>query len=183
MINPIVIDNFFPEFDRVLSNAKTSEFYDWTGHDGVVYKRVSLARVPTLSTVLQEYLGNIEILGSAYRLNYNDELPNTLIHTDVGWGTHALVVYLNAPDSGTAFWKHKELDIDSLVNPTVELVEQLEPDWDDPDKWEQIKLVEGKPNRGVIYDSAWFHSRFPFEAAGSTPDDGRLVVVAFFNFR
>lgn len=183
MINPLVIDNFFEDFDRVLTHAKTSEFYDWVGPDGIVYKRVSLTRVPTLAEMLQRYLGNIEILGAGYRLNYNDELPNTLIHTDVGWGTHALVVYLNAPESGTAFWKHKELDIDSLDIPTEEVLEKLVLDWDNPDKWEQIKMVEGKANRGLIYNSAWFHSRYPFQAAGTDADDGRLVVVAFFNFR
>lgn len=183
MINPLVIDNFFEDFDRVLTHAKTSEFYDWVGPDGIVYKRVSLSRVPTLADMLQRYLGNIEILGAGYRLNYNDELPNTLIHTDVGWGTHALVVYLNAPDSGTAFWQHKILGIESLDTPTQALIDQLADGWDAPDHWEQTRYVEGKPNRGVVYNSSWFHSRFPFQASGNTPDDGRLVVVAFFNFR
>lgn len=183
MINPLVIDNFFPDFNRVLTHARTSEFYDWLGPDGEVYKRVNLCRVPTLGDTLQRMVGNVEILGAGYRLNYKDELPNHLIHTDVGWGTHALVVYLNAPNSGTAFWKHKELGIESLDIPTVEVVEKLELDWEHPSKWEQTAFIEGKPNRAVIYNSSWFHSRFPFQAAGETPEDGRLVVVAFFNFR
>ena len=183
MNQPLVIDNFCQDFNRVLLHAQTSEYYDWVGFDGVTYKRVSLGRVPTLADELLRRLGNIEILGAGYRLNYNDELPNTLIHTDVGWGTHAAVVYLNAPNSGTAFWKHKELDIDSLDNPTAELVEKLSLDWDDESKWEQQAFVSGTTNRAVIYNSAWFHSRFPFHAAGASEQDGRLVVVAFFNFR
>ncbi len=184
MVSPLVIDNFFPDFDRVLAHAKTSEYYDWTGPDGQTYKRVSLTRVPTLGESLQRAVGYIEILGSAYRLNFNGELPNNLIHTDLGWGTHALVVYLNAPGSGTAFWRHKKSGLIELVNLAQdENLSTVAPDWDNPDAWEQIDFVEAKPNRAVIYKSSWFHSRFPFEAGGTSEDDGRLAVVSFFNFR
>ena len=32
----------------------------------------------------------------------------------------------------------------------------------------------------VIYDGSLFHSRWPFEAFGTGPQDGRLILVAFF---
>lgn len=37
--------------------------------------------------------------------------------------------------------------------------------------------------RLVIYESALFHSRWPFEAFGTDPESGRLIAVAFFTPR
>ena len=39
----------------------------------------------------------------------------------------------------------------------------------------------GRMGRAVIYESELFHSRYPFAAFGSGPEDGRLVAVAFFS--
>ena len=44
-------------------------------------------------------------------------------------------------------------------------------------------LARLKFNRAVVYESALFHSRYPFAAFGSGPEDGRLIAVAFFNLR
>ena len=91
----MVLDDFLPDFQRTRTHAITSEFYDWLAPDGEVYRRVSLTRVPGLAQALVEAVGNIEIHGAGYRLNYAGEVPNQSIHSDVGWGTHACVVYLN----------------------------------------------------------------------------------------
>lgn len=62
------------------------------------------------------------------------------------------------------------------------IFEQLKKDMVDrtPDVWEQVGYVEGKYNRAVIFDAPLFHSRFPVEGIGSTPEEGRLVWVSHF---
>lgn len=178
----VVLDDFFPEFDRVREHAKLSYYYDWVGPDEKVYKRITLLHVPGMYDKLCETLGLVRIASMGYRLNYTGEAPNQSIHSDLGYATHACVVYLNEGDSGTAFWRHKKTGADSIGYGQTELFEQIKDDFEAPDAWEQRLLVPTKKNRAVIYRSNLFHSRYPFDAFGSTPDDGRLIALAFFAF-
>lgn len=108
------------------------------------------------------------------------EMPNQSIHSDMGWGTHALVLYLCEGPGGTAFWKHNETNAERIKQGDVELYEQIKYDWEDEDKWSLRHIAELKFNRAVIYSSELFHSRYPFEAFGEHPGNGRLIGVAFF---
>lgn len=175
-----VIDNFHPYPELLRQHALKQKFIDWTGPDGETYKRIALTQIPGLLSMLIDLFGPLDMLGMAYRLNYNEELPNAAIHSDLGWGTHALVLYLNDGPSGTAFWNHKATGMHRIDPGDDWLFEQVSPDWNDESKWEQRQLVHMKFNRALIYESALFHSRFPFEAFGDSPDNGRLIAVAFF---
>lgn len=176
----LIIDEFLPNPLAVREHARLSEYYDWLGPDGQVYRRVSLCKVPGVERQLFEIFGEYEMLGQAYRLNYDGESPNQSIHSDMGWGTHALVLYLCEGPGGTAFWKHKETGADRIVSGDTELLEQIKNDWEDANKWELRHTVQLKFNRAVIYSSDLFHSRYPFEAFGWNPGNGRLIAVAFF---
>lgn len=178
----MVLDDFLPDFQRTRTHAITSEFYDWLAPDGEVYRRVSLTRVPGLAQALVEAVGNIEIHGAGYRLNYAGEVPNQSIHSDVGWGTHACVVYLNEGPGGTAFWRHKATQTTEISQGQSDLLEHIQGDFENADAWEVWGHASIKANRAVIYRGNMFHSRFPFEGFGSTPEDGRLIIVAFFSF-
>lgn len=180
---PFVVEEFFQDFNRVRTHALCSEFYDWLAPDGEVYQRVCLGRVPGLIDSLQQAVGSVEILGAGYRLNYEGEVPNQSIHSDVGWGTHALVVYLSEGQSGTGFWRHKATGLSEIRAGQFDVLEQIQDDFENADAWELTSYVEAKVNRAVIYRSDLFHSRFPFEGFGTTPENGRLIAVAFFNFR
>ncbi len=178
----VVIDDFFPDFNRVRQHAILSEFYDWLGPDNEVYKRITMLHVPQLFDCLTSTLGGVKIVLSGYRLNYEHEPPNQSIHSDLGYGSHVIVIYLNEGDSGTAFWKHKETGTTEINYGDLELFTKIKNDFEDADAWEQIDLVPAKANRAVIYKNNLFHSRFPFKAFGSTPEDGRLIAIAFFHF-
>lgn len=178
----VVLDNFFPDFDRVREHAKLSHFYDWKANDGQVYKRISMLHVPDMLTSLERELGVVKIGLMGYRLNYENEEPNQSIHADLGFMTHACVVYLNEGDSGTAFWKHKATGAEDIWYGQNELFDQIKDDFENPDAWEQRAVVPAKKNRAVIYKGNMFHSRYPFKAFGTTPDDGRLIAIAFFSF-
>lgn len=176
----VVIDDFHPMPYELRQHALAQVYEDWPGPDGEVYKRICKMEIPGVRWIIERVMGKVEMLGMAYRLNFNNEVPNAAIHSDMGWGTHALVLYLSEGPSGTAFWKHKDTSADYIAPGDVWLFEQVCNDWNNLDKWEQRKFVEMKFNRGLIYESALFHSRFPFEAFGSDEESGRLIVVAFF---
>src|SRR5690606_20663050 len=98
-----VIDGFLDARE----DALRSEFADFDAPDGETYRRVCIKEVPGLREAIERAVGPVDMLGMGYRLNYAGELPNTAIHSDLGWGTHAAVVYLCDGPGGTAFWRHK----------------------------------------------------------------------------
>lgn len=176
----IVIDDFLAGAPAVRNEALCSEFTDWQGPDGEVYKRICIAEVPGFREGLQRAVGRVEMLGMAYRLNYGGEMPNAAIHSDMGWGTHAAVLYLSEGEGGTAFWRHKATGAIRIRPGDVDLWRRIDGDWGDASKWDQVHLCAMRFNRCVIYESELFHSRWPFEAFGADADTGRLIAVAFF---
>lgn len=179
----LIIDNAIPDAAGLRAAALCAPFIDWQGYDGQVYKRVALVNVPGLQAAIEAAMGPVDMLGMGYRLNFNGELPNQAVHSDLGWGTHAAVLYLSDGPGGTALWRHKATGASRIDTGQVELLERIGSDWDDPQHWEQIGLAEMKLGRLVIYESALFHSRWPFEAFGTDPESGRLIAVAFFTPR
>jgi hypothetical protein len=156
----VVLDDMLLDPEAVRQHALAQEFVDWEGPDGQVYKRVWIGDVPGLKDAIEEQMGPCEWIGTGYRLNYAGELPNQTIHSDLGWGTHAAVVYLSAGDSGTAFWRHLATG-STEYHPDDYLA--IIADVENQDAWEMRLIVAQRPNRGLIYESALFHSRYPFE--------------------
>jgi hypothetical protein len=173
-----VIDNFMPNIGQVHACARGSQYIDWQGFDGVVYKRVSLVDIPRLQERIEQLMGPVQMLGMGFRLNFQNEYAG--IHSDLGWGTHALVLYLSEGIGGTAFWEHKETKTERIDTSDEILFETLKPDWENEKAWSIHKFVELKMNRALIYESALYHSRYPFEAFGNSIETGRLIAVAFF---
>ncbi len=176
----LIIDDFLPDAQSVRADGLRANYVDWHGPDGEIYKRIAIAEVPGLKGGIEKAMGPVEMLGMGYRLNFNGELPNAAIHSDMGWGTHAAVLYLSEGEGGTAFWRHKQTGASRIEQGDLALFEHVRHDWDDADKWDQIALAEMKLGRCVIYESAMFHSRWPFAAFGDDAKTGRLVAVAFF---
>lgn len=128
------------------------------------------------------------MLGMGYRLNFAGELPNAAVHSDLGWGTHALVLYLSDPpmganQCGTAFWRHNATGAHRIDPGDFDLLDEIQVDWNDESAWTQRARVPMQFNRALIYESALFHSRYPFEAFGDNAETGRLIAVAFFTPR
>jgi|ERR1700754_3697546 len=154
------IKNFLPDPSKVREYALSLKYKDLYAYDGEVYKRIVQAEVPGLREGVEKIMGPCLFLGQGFRLNYGKELPNHAIHIDVGWGTHALVCYLSVAtggfDTGTAFYE----STDGNELPKA--------------------LCHEEFNKAVIYRSDQPHSRWPLEAYGEGPEDGRLIAVAFF---
>lgn len=179
----IIVDDAVPDAGMLRRLALGAEWVDWLGYDGEVYKRVCLTEVPGLQGAIEAQVGPVEMFGMGYRLNYAGELPNQAVHSDVGWGTHAAVLYLSEGEGGTALWRHRKTGAIRIDPGDAELFEAIGGDWDEEQHWEMRGLAEMKMGRLVIYESALFHSRYPFAAFGDNPDNGRLIAVAFFTPR
>lgn len=176
----LLVDGFLDDPDAVRTDALQADFFDWQGHDGQVYKRVCLETVPGLQEAIERVYGPVEMFGQGYRLNFAGETPNQSIHSDLGWGTHAAVIYLCDGPGGTAFWQHIRTGSTRIDVGDQELFDAIGGDWELEQAWSMVGLAELAYNRAVLYDNALFHSRYPFEAFGTDQHDGRLIAVAFF---
>ena len=177
----LIRDDFLPNAAEVRREALSARFMDYTAQDGQTYKRVLPTVVPFLKECIEAEMGGpVTMFMQGFRLNFDGERPNQAIHSDVGWGTHALVLYLCDGPGGTALWRHKATGAQRIDPGDKTLFSAVQNDWDDGTKWDRIALCPLRFNRAVIYESALFHSRWPFEAFGTGPEDGRLIAVAFF---
>lgn len=176
----VACDGFLDDPKGARAHALASTFIDWVGQDGETYRRICITKVPGLNEAIERVFGPVEMFMQGYRLNYAGEMPNAAVHSDLGWGTHAAVVYLCEGEGGTAFWRHKATRTERIAVGNVELFGSVRNDWNVADAWEMTDVAPLAFNRAALYDGSLFHSRFPFEGFGSTPEDGRLIAVAFF---
>jgi hypothetical protein len=54
-------------------------------------------------------------------------------------------------------------------------------EWKNLKPWKQTGFVPMQFNRFITYPTCFFHSRFPFEAFGTGPEDGRLIWICFYD--
>jgi hypothetical protein len=187
-------DDFAPDAKAVREAVVHGPFTIETGPDGGKYTGISQYPVPQWPKRIGALLGR-EIIPrlSCFRLNLAGELPHSWVHSDDICAKYASVLYLNRPEQcsgGTAFWEHVKLNIDRL--PSRESLEaqdvdsgsfykQMDRDWKDLHPWKQTKLVPMQWNRFITYPTCLFHSRYPFEAFGKGPEDGRLIWICFYD--
>ena len=175
----LIIDNAVPDPIALRIRALQAPFADLEIPGDGVYPRSCIVQIPELVEEVERTLGRkLSTVGTGFRLCYGGEVPQSFVHADTAYGTISAVLYLTLPDhceGGTAFWKHKFTGLES-----TELGGSPN-DWKDPDMWEQARLVDMQFNRLVVYPSNRFHSRWPQEAFGTGPENGRLTAVGFFN--
>lgn len=172
--------------DAVIAGGFSTE----QGPDGAMYTGISRYPVPNWYARIAELIGKPIIPKlSCFRLNFKGELPHSWVHSDDICAKFASVLYINLPEQcagGTAFWKHKDLDIDRLpakeeLKDWQKFYSMIEQEWKELEPWEQVGFAEMKFNRFITYPTCLFHSRFPFEGFGAGPEDGRLIWICFYD--
>ncbi len=195
----ITVDNFHPAPQAIARVAKTLSF-DPIELKGVTYRGVGQGYSPEgIYGLIAALFGNTAIRPTMehFRLGTKAEKPTTYIHADSTCARYAAVWYLSeAPAeviAGTAFWKHRELGIESIRDRAhmVELAggedqleafgKKMDAEGNDESKWQMTGLVGQKFNRITIYPTTVFHSRYPQDAWGETVHDGRLTWCCFFD--
>jgi Family of unknown function (DUF6445) len=191
-------------FDDLLAPARAMEirnqvlaegFKTLKGPDGFDYTGTNLTKFPEIPTAIAGALGrNIAVSLECFRFHLAGDKPHSYVHSDETVASHAAVYYLNPPhqcQGGTAFWEHKGMGLEEMPSDSELERGQWKPDWFKPmmeaewkkkKAWKQKSLAAMKFNRFIIYRTALFHSRWPIEAFGDSPENGRLVWVCFFDF-
>lgn len=190
-----VIDNLHPDLLTIRNDVINSGFGTQQGPDGADYTGIAKMETPqSLIDALSAAVGRKIIPRlSCFRLNLAGEKPHSWIHSDDICAQYASVLYLNLPhqcQGGTAFWKHSGLGIDSMPSEPEIVACGYDPkwfyammlkEWKDLTYWQQSGFVGMKWNRLLTYPTSMFHSRYPFEPFGATPEDGRLIWVCFYD--
>jgi hypothetical protein len=194
MIPIQVFEDFAADAAAVRQAVVAGGFATETGPDGAAYTGISQYAVPHWFERIAHVVGApIVPRLSCFRLNLQGELPHSWVHSDDICAEYASVLYLNLPEQcqgGTSFWRHRALGMERLLSPP-ELRERgfdvdafhafMTREWKDLTFWQRTGHVPMSFNRFVTYPTCYFHSRFPFEAFGRGPDDGRLIWVCFYD--
>ncbi len=191
----LVRDDFAADALEVRDAVIRGGFKTEIGPDGAPYTGISDYAVPHWHARIAEMMGfPIVPRLSCFRVNYQGEIPPVWVHSDgICADGFASVLYLNLPEQckgGTAFWRHRALNIEAMpapdhlarlgLNPPA-FAALVEREWRVLEAWEMIALADMKFNRFISYPTSLFHSRFPFEGFGTEPADGRLIWVCFFD--
>jgi hypothetical protein len=189
----LVIDDFCPELERVKESAFAAGFDTWNPNKGEVGSSIyeGMGFWGDHSIMLKELtraMGGVVLPNTLYFRVTNEGMQKAYIHSDRESGAHTCICYMteHEQESGTAFFMHKRTGLRSM--PSFQemsesgILEEMKEDMvsRDPDKWIQLDYVKGLKNRALIFNAPLFHSRFPLEGIGNTPDTGRLVWVSHF---
>lgn len=193
MDNIIVIDDFCEDIDLVVASAHASGFGKWLPNKGEVgtsyYDGMNFwGHHALMLRPLMLAVKGVIVPNSMFFRSTNEGMEQAYIHSDRESGAHTCVAYLSnhTQPSGTAFYRHIPTGLTEMPSflemKELGIFDQLRNDMvtRNPDAWEQVGFLEGKYNRAVIFEAPLFHSRFPLEGIGTTPEDGRLVWVSHF---
>lgn len=194
MRDVIQVQDFAPDAAFIRSAVIGGGFSTEQGPDGALYTGISKYPVDHWYELIAQNVG-LKIFPklSCFRLNLAGELPHSWVHSDDICAKFASVLYLNPPEQcygGTAFWKHRSMKIDRLPSREALKTQGINDDefyrsmtqaWKELSHWEQVGLVPMRWNRFITYPTCLFHSRFPFEAFGTSPENGRLIWICFYD--
>lgn len=195
MFDLIVNDDFFPEVEALRSDVLAKGFQNVVNpDDGLVYTGIQLREPDEFQGRLRRLVGfPVTVRHSIARLNLKGELPHSDVHADNNMGEFAAVLYLTknkGPATGTAFWRHKGLGICETPDQLwlaeqgiseADYLAKIAVEQNDIKFWEANAVVFAQPGRIVTYPTKRFHSRYPFEGFGTSPDTGRLVIALFYD--
>jgi hypothetical protein len=190
----LLFDDFAPDAAEVREAVISWTFATHRGPDGAEYTGISSYPVPQWFNRIAECIGKKIIPRlSCFRLNLKGENPHSWVHSDDICAKYASVLYLNSPEQckgGTAFWSHVELgenflpSKEALRNDGIDadaFYAKMSDEWKILSRWKQDDFVPMKWNRFITYPTCYFHSRYPHEAFGDGPSDGRLIWICFYD--
>jgi hypothetical protein len=178
-----IIDDFLPKnvFKELQDYCKENEFKIVQAGE----KQFSTLEIPENIYPYLELEGH-EIIFAFIRNAYKEFDNTERIHSDgiiMGKQTNkACVLYINnshgVTKNGTKFYSHK-VHGNFLPDHTSEeeFNRLLTEDAGDPRKWKETHFVKSKPNRMLIYNSRYFHGKYPAKIKDGT----RIVLVTFYS--
>jgi len=196
--NLTIIDNIFPHPEEVRAFALTQDFSVAPVVDGHAYKGFSQITDAPFGQYLTDHIAQALGLNVSVKIACvvmgTAEPTQQWIHADNPAANFAGVIYLfDRPNHGTAFWKHVALSSSAETltafmkewleagNPVEEASQYLQIAGTEEAEWTRTDYAESKFNRLIVYPTDRFHSRWPREAFGTTPENCRLTISVFFD--
>lgn len=165
----LTIPNFLTDSEAELNKSKEAEYksYKFTG---VVYPNIAISSLnATEVKKLEDAIGErlAPILPPFYRLYTPEDNQPTYIHTDGFFKGYTLIIFLNKKEDcygGTSFWKHKAWKICNYTDDLAsDVLDELAADSYIQNAWNLEKTVPMENNTALLFDSSWYHSRYPQE--------------------
>jgi hypothetical protein len=189
----LVVDDFSDELERVRLSVFAAGFDTWAPNKGEVgssvYEGMGFWGDHALMLqALTRAIGGVVVPNAMFFRVTNEGMERAYIHSDRESGNHTCIAYLteHQEESGTAFFMHKRTGLREMPSfaemQERGIFEELREDMvsRDSDKWVQTDYVRGSLNRALIFRAPLFHSRFPLEGIGTSPETGRLVWASHF---
>ena len=205
----LIIDNFyenpFEVRDYALSLPYTNEHSDdakkfFRGKQSAPENKYTQFAMNKISYILGRFT-SWKVPHGDFRIMGQDSVENgarNWIHFDSMVTRYSSLIYLTLPQhcsGGTAFYRHKELDIDRLPDLnsremgilleksglTIDLLlkKLIDDGFEIEEKWERLMTATMRFNRCIIFEGAQFHSRT--HLFGNTANDVRLTQNFFFD--
>lgn len=184
-----IVDDFFDDPQSVRNYAIKQKFVDVTSPvDNITYPDICLDLSQEIKDELHSKLAllmgkkvskSVEFL----RLSRKGIKLPYQAHTDTAMGKYTALVYLNLPEdcigSGTSLVKH----INGMeFNPaTQEGVDVWARDTNVYDNWKVNLFCPAAFNRLLLFNADLFHRAEPPQGFGDSLENGRLVLICFFN--
>lgn len=181
----MIIDEFIDSYQQLKEHCMIANFDGAVNPvDGVKYPHIC-ADIPesVKSEVLSKIAGVLgrEAEGVTVFMRRSPEgchVPH-IAHTDNSMGSYSLMLYMNDAEGGTAFIRHKASGI-MYAPESNEIVELVQKDQNNPEKWSMVDMAHMKENRAVIFDAGKFHCAMPIGGFGDGAES-RCVLTCFFS--
>ena len=188
-LNLIVVDGFISEYDafrRFLDGVNYSGMTNPA--DGVFYPGVSDDIPAYVAKCVDKSIAEaagfaVNVKCQFLRLSVDGVGAPHQAHNDKLMSEYLCIHYLNRPSDcqgGTSFVRHIETGMDGEPKNETEL-EAWKNDHSNPDAWAVLSMCEMRENRAFIYPAEAMHRAEPVGGFGSGAEDGRLVMVTFFD--
>lgn len=186
----LCFDDFLDDYDAFEEQARAGTFEDVTNpQDGVIYPGIGrhvpleiaaevtakIAAIMSVSTDRIHYS-----IPMSLRLSVDGTKAPQQAHTDIMMGDYNFILYLDDGDihTGTSIVKH--ISGMECVESASD-VELLNAETNKYDSWKIVSMCQARKNRAAIIPSRLFHRAEPASGFGSSPQNGRLVLLAFFS--
>jgi len=184
-----IIDDFLDDMDSFRKYCDDVDFKGETNPvDNIFYPGVSIdipdcVRIDVIDKIESYFGRKIKPRMMFMRLSPDGIHAPHQAHTDATMSQLGIMLYLNRQEhcsGGTSFVSHKATGMcDNPINAFQESI--WKEDTNNTDAWEILTMCPMKPNRAMIFDTNKMHRSEPIGGFGKGGEDGRLVLVFFFD--
>jgi GNAT superfamily N-acetyltransferase len=176
-----VVDDVLPDFAPYVAATRAQPFATYEPSPGAVFQGIA----PAVNDALPQWIAarwpTLTPTQTLVRQSPAGQAEPNYIHTDCSMGDWTAIAYLTEQppdDDGTTFWRWTATGAIRSTATTGEALLEEWLAWRDPAQWTPWHTVPARPNRLLLFPSAYFHSRARVDNYGAG-ETARLIQVVF----